>query len=510
MDVQRYAAEATARLVALDEPASGNWRKVVADGLTEAHSQGDAEALLSMVQLVAHLLDGAGRFEDAVGEIDHALALSRRSPDAQAILCGLKASMLAAPARMQEARAALRRGEAHLGETTRNGGLRFRVFRQVVSWQTLDGAAEDSEALLDECEAAGLERDRLYLVSWYIPYLAALGDRRRAHPWIRTFRIAAEASGNRWRVSDSAAFESWDEFFSGPEERHEPVGLISANALSVCRGEGVRLRESVLRRDRAAAETALHNLGRAHKRLGSANMGALSHFETATGALFDFAPPAHTLEPPAEVHLNNLGSVLAAGEAIAATGTQTEAMLWLATLDGVPERWRSAMEWPTSTGRVRGLLALRTGDLRRARRELQACGEWAATEGFRAEAALSKLQLGELGAAAELRVPERTWKADRKAGADSLRELGYDAVPAAHTVAHHLAAQGSGHAGTRLTPREVQVLGLLAEGLTYRAASARLGVAAPTVQTLAHRVYEKLGVSGKIPAIAEAKRLGIL
>jgi ATP/maltotriose-dependent transcriptional regulator MalT len=62
----------------------------------------------------------------------------------------------------------------------------------------------------------------------------------------------------------------------------------------------------------------------------------------------------------------------------------------------------------------------------------------------------------------------------------------------------------------RLTRREVQVLGLLSEGLSYRAVSEQLHITEPTVQTLAHRAYQKLGVSGRAAAAKEAKRLGVL
>jgi DNA-binding CsgD family transcriptional regulator len=54
------------------------------------------------------------------------------------------------------------------------------------------------------------------------------------------------------------------------------------------------------------------------------------------------------------------------------------------------------------------------------------------------------------------------------------------------------------------------VLALLAAGKTYKDTARELSIAAPTVQTLAHRAYEKLGVSGRDAAVVEAKRLGVL
>ncbi len=61
-----------------------------------------------------------------------------------------------------------------------------------------------------------------------------------------------------------------------------------------------------------------------------------------------------------------------------------------------------------------------------------------------------------------------------------------------------------------LTAREREVLVLMAQGLTGPQIAKRLVVALPTVKTHQARLYEKLGVSERAAAVAEAMRRGLL
>ncbi len=65
-------------------------------------------------------------------------------------------------------------------------------------------------------------------------------------------------------------------------------------------------------------------------------------------------------------------------------------------------------------------------------------------------------------------------------------------------------------ADTDLTPRELAVLTLVAEGLTAAATARRLVVAERTVHKHLERGYAKLGVSDRVSAVLRAQRLGIL
>ena len=60
-----------------------------------------------------------------------------------------------------------------------------------------------------------------------------------------------------------------------------------------------------------------------------------------------------------------------------------------------------------------------------------------------------------------------------------------------------------------LTPRERQVLELLAEGLPTATIGARLGLAPKTVANHASALYAKLGVPDRAAAVARARRAGL-
>jgi two-component system, NarL family, nitrate/nitrite response regulator NarL len=70
--------------------------------------------------------------------------------------------------------------------------------------------------------------------------------------------------------------------------------------------------------------------------------------------------------------------------------------------------------------------------------------------------------------------------------------------------------RGTGDDRPILTAREREVLTLMSEGLTGPQIAERLIVALPTVKTYQARLYEKLGVSERAAAVAEAMRRGLL
>ncbi len=68
----------------------------------------------------------------------------------------------------------------------------------------------------------------------------------------------------------------------------------------------------------------------------------------------------------------------------------------------------------------------------------------------------------------------------------------------------------TGGTGVRLFPRELQVLRLLAEGLSYAQIAERLCLAQVTVCKTAGRVYVRLGVSSGPAAVHVAYQRGVL
>jgi DNA-binding NarL/FixJ family response regulator len=61
-----------------------------------------------------------------------------------------------------------------------------------------------------------------------------------------------------------------------------------------------------------------------------------------------------------------------------------------------------------------------------------------------------------------------------------------------------------------LTPREREILELLAEGLTMRQIGRRLSISPRTVETHVAKLYRKLAVRTRVQAIARAASLGLI
>jgi DNA-binding NarL/FixJ family response regulator len=73
-----------------------------------------------------------------------------------------------------------------------------------------------------------------------------------------------------------------------------------------------------------------------------------------------------------------------------------------------------------------------------------------------------------------------------------------------------LRGQGSRIGAGALTPREAEVLRLLAEGLSARQIGRKLELSERTVNTHVANLYRKLGVSNRVEAVREALRMGIV
>jgi DNA-binding NarL/FixJ family response regulator len=63
-------------------------------------------------------------------------------------------------------------------------------------------------------------------------------------------------------------------------------------------------------------------------------------------------------------------------------------------------------------------------------------------------------------------------------------------------------------AGEQLSPREQEVLDLLARGYLYKEIADRLNISVPTVNTYVRRMYEKLHVRSRAQAVAKYAHLG--
>lgn len=61
-----------------------------------------------------------------------------------------------------------------------------------------------------------------------------------------------------------------------------------------------------------------------------------------------------------------------------------------------------------------------------------------------------------------------------------------------------------------ITPREHEILALIAEGLSNREIGERLFVSENTVKTHSSRLFEKMGVNRRVQAVQKGKELGLI
>jgi ATP/maltotriose-dependent transcriptional regulator MalT len=62
----------------------------------------------------------------------------------------------------------------------------------------------------------------------------------------------------------------------------------------------------------------------------------------------------------------------------------------------------------------------------------------------------------------------------------------------------------------RITPRELEILNLMAQGMSNREIAEKLFVSENTVKTHSSRVFDKLGAKRRTQAVQLGKELGLL
>jgi len=94
--------------------------------------------------------------------------------------------------------------------------------------------------------------------------------------------------------------------------------------------------------------------------------------------------------------------------------------------------------------------------------------------------------------------------------ADAIRRASRGETVLAPPVAARLAARLRSPAAPDLTGREVDVLRLVATGLSNAEIGSRLFIAEATVKTHLVRAFAKLGVADRTAAVTAAYRLGLI
>jgi DNA-binding CsgD family transcriptional regulator len=89
----------------------------------------------------------------------------------------------------------------------------------------------------------------------------------------------------------------------------------------------------------------------------------------------------------------------------------------------------------------------------------------------------------------------------RLAAPDEPADLALVAAPTAYT---------SGESEPALTPREHEVLLLLAEGASNKSVARRLGISVHTAKFHVRQLLDKLDATGRTDAVAHASRRGVI
>ena len=464
-----------------------------------------------MTKLAVNLFDGDGRWDRSAAEIDHALSLAKGDPDASLLLFAQKAVSRAGWGDVSGARTSLSAAALSYGDAASDYAKDQYGFNEaVVLCLALEPPpAERIEEALRRAHASDDERDYMHLVTWYVPYLFAVGSRVAAHPWSRALRLAAVAGEHRWRVADAEGFTEGERVAGGKP----PVladATLAENWLSLSRLQPLRLRHALWHGDSEAIGQRLEEARAFWAEPRAANLEPIEPYEACARA---YADPDEIVEvlPPNQVYLMNLGGVLAAMEAVALAGSQTHAHEWHGWVaQNLPTHIETAIEWPVSRRRVQALLALRAGHVQIAKEGMKRAVRWADEAGYAVEAGIAKVQLSEMMVRQVGKLAARDRAQLRREGSEQLRAFGIDPLPHAYVASRALASVRDDSNRPSLSPREAEVLKYLSEGHTYRETAEKIGLSWPTVQTFAHRAYEKLGVSGKQRAAEVARELGIL
>jgi DNA-binding CsgD family transcriptional regulator len=463
--------------------------------MARAYGGDESADLAEVVQFIAYLLEGEGRLQDAIAEIDHALS-TKLPPHSRGHLHALRAAMLATTGARSEAMQSITASEELIEQEQPREFSKWLVLTETSRMQLLEPPSERLTMLLAATPPKDARLDQVHLLCSYVPYLAATGERRMARPLIRQVKAQVQAEPHVWRGEEVAGFEAW---VAVARSVTEELPSARVNPHAGRRLASMRLFAATLRRDLAEARAARADIAGFVARLPDVDIGPAAAWDAWLDVPLGLPASAFNLQPPKDATTFNIGAHLAAANAIALTGSEQEARVWLTWVKSLGRKGiESSLEWPVSRSRIEALLELRLGNLQSARAAMHRARSRTLEAGYEIEAAIAEVQVRQL-------VPDTAADdadSQGRAAHEVLLQMGVDPLP--HVFA---AKAGPGVRSARrpeLTARETQVLKLLSEGKTYKGVAAALEIKWPTVQTTAHRIYEKLGVSGRHEAVKAA------
>jgi DNA-binding NarL/FixJ family response regulator len=397
-------------------------------------------------------------------------------------------------------------------------GRRFGVADLEMLGLALEGAAlvaaADVEAgmrCLDEATAAALEGEAEIPISgaWACCFLvsacSAVLDFERAAAWCDRIREFAERYGSRYmlafcRAEYGAVLLVRGRYEEASEQLTAAAGDYARSRPAWAGGPAAVLAE--VRRRQGRREEALALLAEA----GSSGSAQLCRARVALDA-GDPVRARDLLERrlrhvPPERALDRAPALALLLRARVARGELEEAETALAELRDVA-RLVGTGPLVADADLAEGLLAAAAGDHERARRLLEDAADGFERAGAPFESAQARIEL-----ATALLALGRAEDAEHEAAAARERLAAIGAAGEAARARAILAAAGP-HAAAPVTPREREVLRLLADGLTNRQIAGRLVVSEHTVHRHVANILRKLGLPSRTAAAAWALRAGI-
>jgi DNA-binding CsgD family transcriptional regulator len=491
-------------------------------GLEGAYAAGDDAGLASLATLGAVVLDSVGDHAGAIARLDQALTLASEDGEARPRILATRAIYEAVGEQLSEARTSLvAAADAIPAAASMETRLDVEMCTAMVSCVALDlGELPQASSTIADAQAERLDSIASALMVYLTETLGAIGESSEARAWADALQGYAGAVQHPARSIDALVAQfalktrrtlELDETEADPQDLDGQAGRTFNNA-ALWRTRVLVTYSALMRGDRVAARDAVASLDSRRSVMHPAFQSASDGFALAVRAMLEPGVTIESAMPPEQATLLSISGALASAEATAIAGSQSRAADWLTWFDrSLPARVVTSMEWPVCRKRVEGLLLLRLGDSREAVVRLQEAVRCCDERGDAVQAGIGRIQLAEaLVRGSGVLHPSYRALLIGQADPDALRNLGVDPIPFAYAASRTFLREEKQPERGGLTPREVQVLGRLAQGMTYDAIGKELKINPRTVGVHASHCYEKLGVRNRVEAVQTATRLGIV
>ena len=486
--------------------------------LQEAYSSREDGALAKVALMGAGQLNSAGEHAGAIARLQQALQMAGDDASSRAVILGERAVYEALSERPEPAvRTQAEMRAVMPADLDAEAALSVATSSAMVSLVLFSPDAEEAAtAVILDARANEFNWMASATMVFLVAALGSSEDTNRAVAWADSLHGYAASLPHEAREFDASvaqlALRARRRLVNMPSELDE-AGHRTRHNIALWRLGIVKLYNDVMRGDSdsavesaAALETIRPQINGGFS-LASNGFGAFVQAHSRSGAVTELTPP--TSMPTVLM----VSGALASAETMAIRGSQSVAADWLRWFETrLPETVATSLEWPSCRKRVEGLLLLRIGREREATNRLQDGIHCCEERGDTIQAAIGRVQLSEAllrGSTASM-VPSAHTRALGQAAAEELRSLGIEPIPFAYAASQTFLREEQMPERGGLTPREAQVLGRLAKGMTYREIGADLGINSRTVGVHASHCYEKLGVRNRVEAVKRAEDLGIV